>query len=69
MPLPIILGLAGLEATGVVGHCAKEVNDDYEYELNKINRSMEKLRDNTYEKTEISKREMESIIEKLFKQK
>lgn len=69
MPLPFILAGLAIAATGVVGHCAKEVANDYEDELNSINRSMERMQDEINDKIRNSKNTFEKKINDLSNQR
>lgn len=47
MPLPWIIGLAGVVGTAFIGNCAREVNENLANDLNSINNDMEKMQKST----------------------
>ncbi|GFP76251.1 hypothetical protein [Clostridium fungisolvens] len=69
MPLPFIIAGLAVAATGIVGHAAQEVANDYEAELNSINRSMEKMKEETNVRIIRSKDNFESRINTLSVQR
>jgi len=62
MPIPFLVAGVAIAMGGVVSHCAKEVADDYQDELNSINRSMERMQDETNERVSKSKSNFENNI-------
>jgi len=69
MPIPLIIGLAAAAVTGVVGHCAKEVAQDYEDELNSINWDMSNMQSETNNIIKHSKETFEDSINVLYNQR
>lgn len=67
MPLPLfLLGAAG---AALLGHCAREVNDDYASELNTINDKMEELYEETNVLIKTTKCDFDTAYDKLYDQK
>lgn len=67
MPLPLLL--LGAAGAALIGHCGREVNDDWARELNSLNDKMQKLCDSTNQLIETSQSRFDNAYNKLYDQK